>query len=389
MTRTWPVLGTALASVAALAVALLLAPWRLCRADDCPPGSITTVAGSGRSGYALGGYSGDGGPATAARLSAPNDVAVGPDGSLYIADRDNHRIRKVAPTGVITTAAGNGRRGYSGDGGPATEASLNWPCGVDLGPDGSLYIADTRNMRIRMVAHDGIISTVAGDGWREQRGGRYAGDGGPATQASIGTAFDIAVARDGSVYVADGNNNRVRKVDAQGIISTVAGNGTSGYSGDGGRATDATLRGPSGVALGGDGSVYIADTGNHCIRKVDNAGVITTVAGRRAPCHSDLGDRSPAAMGNLCTPFGLAVGPDGSLYISDYTHIRIRRIDSEGVITTVAGTGVGGFSGDGGPPTEATLDQPHGIAVGPDGSLYIADRDNHRVRTVCGEQVAE
>jgi streptogramin lyase len=290
---------------------------------------ITTVAGNGTLGY-----SGDGGPATQAELNIPHGVALGPDGTLYIAD--NVVVRRVAPDGIITTVAGNGTSGYSGDGGPATQAELNSPIGVAVGPDGSLYIADWGNNRIRRVGPDGVITTVAGGG--------IGGDGGPATQAALFEPSAVAVGPDGSLYIPD--RNRIRRVGPDGIITTVAGGASQGYSGDGGPATLAELSFPSGVAIGPDGSLYIAD-GNNRIRRVGPDGVITTVAGNGTIGFS--GDGGPATQAELGTPFGVAVGPDGLLYIADFRNHRIRRVGADGIITTVAGDGTGGFSGDGGP----------------------------------------
>jgi RHS repeat-associated protein len=334
---------------------------------------IITVAGNGSPGY-----SGDGGPATAASLfgwSGFLGVAVGPDGSLYIADTGNNRIRKVAPDGSITTVAGNGGRSYGGDGGPATAASLNIPYGVAVGPDGSLYIADTGNNRIRKVAPDGSITTVAGKGDYS-----YGGDGGPATAASLSFPGGVAVGPDGSLYIADTYNDRIRKVAPDGSITTVAGKGDDSYGGDGGPATAASLSLPYGVAVDPDGSLYIADTGNSRIRKVAPDGSITTVAGKGGDSYG--GDGGPATAASLSFPEGVAVGPDGSLYIADTYNDRIRKVAPDGSITTVAGKGDYSYGGDGGPATAASLSLPYGVAVGPDGSLYIADTYNNRIREV-------
>ncbi|MGH8576907.1 MAG: RHS repeat-associated core domain-containing protein, partial [Gammaproteobacteria bacterium] len=222
---------------------------------------ITTVAGTD-----VCCHGGDGGPATQATLSRPRAIAVGADGTLYIADTESHRIRRVAPDGVITTVAGTGQRGYDGDGGPAAKAKLYYPYGIALGPDGGLYIADTYNQRIRRVGADGVITTVTGTGQ-----GGYGGDGGPAAQAKLYYPYGIAVGADASLYIADFSNYRIRRVGgADGIITTVAGTGgdEEGYSGDGGPAAQATLSYPFGIAVGPDGNLYIADTSNHRIRRV-------------------------------------------------------------------------------------------------------------------------
>ena len=331
------------------------------------PSVNTTVAGTN-----VGGFSGDGGPATQARLSTSKAVALGPDGSFYITQSETHSIRRVGPDGIITTVTGTGVAGFSGDGGPATQASLYDPRGLAVGPDGSLYIADSWNVRIRRVGPDGIITTVAGPGVCG-----FSGDGGPATQASLNNAQGVAVGPDGSLYIADTSNNRIRRIGPDGIITTVAGEGNGGLSGNGGPATQARLYNPSGVAVGPDGSLYIADSTNYRIRRVGPDGIITTVAGTGGEGFS--GDGGPATQATLRYPIGVAVGPDGNLYIADGRDNRIRRVGPDGIITTVAGTGVGGFSGDGGPATQATLFYPEGVAVGPDGNLYIADTYNHRI----------
>jgi RHS repeat-associated protein len=332
--------------------------------------TISTVAGTGASGY-----SGDGGPATNAMLFGPGGVALSPDGSLYIADSINSRIRRVGPDGIITTVAGTGTVGYSGDGGPATGAQLGTPNGIAVSPDGGLYIADYFNNSIRRVGPDGIITTVAGTG-----ASGYSGDGGPATNAMLFGPGGVALSPDGSLYIAD--SGRIRRVGSDGIITTVAGTGASGYSGDGGPATGAML-GPTGVALSPDGSLYIADSGNSRIRRVGPDGIITTVAGTGASGYS--GDGGPATGAMLFGPGGVALSPDGSLYIADSVNNRIRRVGPDGIITTVAGTGTKGYSGDGGPATGAQLaGYSFGIAVSPDGSLYITDTDyvNSRIRRI-------
>ncbi len=339
------------------------------RSADSVSATITTVAGNGNQGF-----SGDGGPATQASLSDPEGVAVASDGSLFIADSGNTRIRRVGPDGIITTVAGNGS-GFSGDGGPATQATLRDPGGVAVASDGSVFIADTDNNRIRRVGTDGIITTVAGTG-----PDRFSGDGGLATLAELDDVDRVAVSADGSFYIADSDNSRIRRVGPDGIITTVAGNGAFRFSGDGGLATLATLWNPQGVALGADGSLYIADTTNHRIRRVRPDGIITTVAGIGTQGFS--GDGGPATQASLRFPTGVAEGPDGSLYIADEDNDRIRRVGPDGIITTVAGNGTQGFRGDGGPATQAALFEPESVAVSPDGSLYIADSDNNRIRRV-------
>lgn len=336
---------------------------------------ITTVAGSGTAGFG-----GDGGPAATASLRCPFGVALDGRGSLYIADYQNHRVRRVDPNGIITTVAGDGAKGYGGDGGPATAASLKDPAGVALDGEGNVYIADRSNQRVRKVGPDGIITTVAGDGTPG-----FGGDGGPATVASLNFPHAMVVDGAGDLYIADDYNHRVRKVAADGIITTVAGDGADGFSGDGGPAVAASLHFPHAVAFDGIGNLYIADRYNYRVRKVSPEGIITTVAGNGTIGFS--GDGGPAATAALNLPQCVVVDGVGNLYITDYGNERVRRVGTDGIITTVAGAGAKGFGGDGGPAALAMLDQPLGIAVDVTGELYIADFGNHRVRKVSGEAV--
>ncbi len=339
-------------------------------------GIISTVAGNGTSGY-----SGDGGPATSAELSFPEGLAMDTSGNLYIADISNQRIRKVAPGGTITTVAGGGNSGL-GDGGPATSSEFNDPEGVAVDASGNLYIADTQNNRIRKVtASTGVITTVAGNGTAG-----YSGDGGPATSAELSYPLGVAVDPSGNLYIADCHNVRIRKVTPSGTITTVAGGGNSGL-GDSGPATSAELSAPDTVAVDSSGNLYIADLYTSRIRKVTaSTGIITTVAGNGQQGYS--GDGGPATSAELFQPFGVAVDASGNLYIADFYTNRVRMVTPGGTITTVAGngygedTGNGGYSGDGGPATTAELWWPFGVAVDSSGNLYIADRGNQRIREV-------
>ena len=339
-------------------------------------GTISTYAGTGAAGYA-----GDGGGATSAKLRNPEGVFVDASGDLYVADTDNHVIRKVsAATGVISTVAGNGSPGSAGDGGAATAARLSFPQAVWVHTNGDLYIADTGNHKIRKVsAATGIMTTVAGDGSPGS-----SGDGGPATTARLNSPRGILVAPNGDLYIGDRSNNKIRKVSgATGNISTYAGTGTAGYSGDGGAATAARLRSPEGVALASNGDLYVADTANHAIRKIAGAtGIITTVAGNGSA--GATGDGGSAAAARLNSPEAVCVGLVGDLLIADTGNNKIRRVTPGGAITTVAGTGVAGFAGDNGPSTAAQLDGPRGVHVSPTGAYFIGDRDNGRVRKVSG-----
>ncbi|MBW1697204.1 MAG: hypothetical protein JRH18_02790 [Deltaproteobacteria bacterium] len=295
---------------------------------------------------------------------------------LYIADTDNHRIRHIdETTGIITTVTGTGSQVDGGDSGPAVDASLDKPNSVSVDTQGNLYIADTNNHSIRKVDTAGIITTVAGNG-----AAGFSGDGGPATDAELKTPRDVYVDASGNIYIADTENNRIRKVDTSGIITTVAGNGASGFSGDGGPATDARLNKPNSVCMDADGNLYIADALNHRIRKVDTTGMISTVAGNGASGFS--GDGGPAANAQLDKPKGVWVDEQGNIYIVDTENHRIRMVDSSGIINTVAGNGVSGYSGDGGPATEAALQKPLGIYVDASGNIYFADTLNSRIRMV-------
>jgi uncharacterized protein (TIGR03437 family) len=331
-------------------------------------GIITTVAGTGTFGY-----SGDGGPATSAQISRPYGIAIDGAGNLYIADYDNHRIRRVSTGGVITTVAGKGTGGFSGDGGLATSALLWFPHGVSVDDSGTLYIADLYNNRIRKVSPAGIISTLAGTG-----SSGFSGDGGPATNAQLAYPYSAAVDGAGNVYIADRQNHRIRRVSPAGMITTVAGKGTGSDSGsDGGPATSAILNFPSDVALDAAGNIYIPD-GTLRIRKVSTSGMITTVAGNGLQYS---GDGGPAASAQLFNPYGVAADATGNFYIADSRNYRIRGVSPDGMITTIAGTGVIGFSGDSGPATSARLAGPKGLAVDQSGNLYFADGSS-RVRKV-------
>ena len=341
----------------------------LVRKFDPAAETTLTVAGGGHVDHFL---------AFLGKLSHPLSVAVDSFGNVYVADNQNHRIRRVSAfTGAIRTIAGTGERGYSGDGGPATEARLSSPGGVAVDAASNIYIADNRNNRIRKVdASTGTINTIAGSG---ERG--YGGDGGPATGALLYLPGGVAVDGSGNVYIADVGNRRIRKVDViTGSISTIAGRGQWGYSGDGGPAIEARLASPTDVAVDGTVNVYIADAGNNRIRKIDAAtGTITTIAGKGEEGYS--GDGGPATEARFSYPGDVAVDSAVNVYIADAGNNRIRKIDAAtGTITTIAGTGERGYSGDGGPATGARLSFPIGVTVGADCRLYVADTGNHRIR---------
>jgi sugar lactone lactonase YvrE len=334
--------------------------------------TITTIAGTG-----VNGFSGDGGPATSARLYAPRGAAVDGQGNIYVATSQDHRVRKVSPGGTITTFAGTGQAGFSGDGGPATSARLYAPEGVAVDGQGNVYIADRFNFRVRKVSPGGTITTFAGGG----RPGFF-GDGGPATSATLRNPSGVAVDGKGNVYIADRDNMRVRKVSSGGTITTIAGTGVQGFSGDGGPATSAQLRFPDGVAIDGQGNVYIADSQNHRVRKVSPGGKVTTFAGTGA-CGSLPGDGGPATSATVCFPRSVAVDGQGNVYIADTNNSRVRKVSRSGTIATFAGTGTCGPAvGNGGPATRAQLCSPSGVAVDGQGNVYIAEEGRGRVRKV-------
>ncbi|HXD92710.1 MAG TPA: T9SS type A sorting domain-containing protein [Bacteroidia bacterium] len=287
---------------------------------------------------------------------------------------------------IITTVAGGGSNGL-GDGGQATAAQLSLLNGASIDAAGNLYIADSFNNRVRKVDATGVITTFAGNGFSTGHPptGAFSGDGGQATNAELN--FPVATASDvfGNFYIVDADNYRIRKVNTAGIISTVAGTGTAGFSGDGGQATAAQII-PSSITLDATGNLYIADEGNSVVRKVNTAGIITSIAGNGTAGFS--GDNGPATAAELNSPRGIIFDQAGNLYVSDIVTYRIRKINTAGIITTIAGngfgagTGQGGFSGDGGPATAAALNFPTGMAFDATGNLYFSDMDNNRVRKI-------
>jgi sugar lactone lactonase YvrE len=333
-------------------------------------GIITTVAGNGSSSY-----SGDGGAASNAGV-APADVVVDASGNLFIADQHNSLIRKVDTSGIIMTVAGNGTSGFSGDGGAATNASLNFPSALALDSSGNLFIADFLNNRIRQVSTLGVISTVAGSG-PFTYSPVSSGDGGPATNATFALPYGVTLDAFGNLFFSD-NNGRIRKVNSNGIITTVAGNGSGVLdAGDGGAATNASLVSPGGVAVNASGNLFIAETGDQRIRKVDTNGVITTFAG------GGIGDGAPAINASLSYPAGVAVDAAGNLFIADDGNNIIRQVNTNGSITTIAGRGgFGTYSGDGGPAIKANLGGPFRVTLDTSGNLFIADAGNDRLREI-------
>ncbi len=331
---------------------------------------ISTIAGNG-----ISAYSGDGGAANGASMAMPCDISFDAIGNMYIADYSNNVIRKINPAGVISTFAGCGIAGFSGDGGPATAAKLNLPIGTAVDALGNVYIVDNYNCRIRKVNSAGIISTIAGNGTAT-----FGGDGGPATSAFLNWPDAIACDFTGNVFIADAGNNRIRKVNTSGIISTVAGNGIAGFSGDGAAANAGSINTPLGVAFDRIGNLYIADNNNHRVRKVNTVGIISTVAGSGSGTYS--GDGGPATAAGIVSLGGLDVDAFGDIFIADYLGNNVRKVNTLGTISTFAGTGTSGFSGDGGLATNAKFATAADIAFDARGNVYVADRDNNRIRKI-------
>ncbi len=321
-----------------------------------------------------------------AGLQSIRAIAAGPDGGLYMADED-HRIKHLTPDGTLTVIVGTGEAGFGGDGGRAITAQLNEPSDVALAADGSVYIADAGNGRIRRVDPRGTMTTVVGIGGQEPVAGEHGpiGDGGPAADALLLRPESVAIGSDGALYIADSGMSLIRHVGTDGIISTIVGQGGGPGYGDGGPATDALLSYPTDIELGPDGSLYIADMLHHRIRRVSIDGIITTVAGMGLP--GDSGDGGLATFARIGRVFGMSVQADGSLYFADSQYHRIRRVGPEGIISTVAGTGQSqgvGESGDGGLAAEARLQVPRAIVMSPDGSLYLGE-GNGVIRSVSAQ----
>ena len=328
-------------------------------------GTITTVVGNG-----FAGATGDGGPATEASLAFPSLMGFDAQGNLYV-HTDDERIRKIDPSGVITTVVGPPAGGEP----PAGEAARVEGHGKAVDANGNLYVASHDHPKVVKVTPSGDVTMVAGTG---EPG--FSGDGGPATEARLGQVYGrLAIDAAGNLYIPDTPNNRIRKVDTKGIITTIAGTGTPGFSGDGGPARKAELNGPTNVSVDGRGNIYISDTENHRIRRIDPRGIISTVAGNGKTGFPDDG-----ALATEVPVGGADVFADseGNIYITDEGYPGIFEVDTEGILTIIAGTGVDGYSGDGGPATEAQLSEPTSVAIGPDGDLYISDWGNNRIRKV-------
>jgi len=350
-------------------------------------GMITTVAGNSYSGAASG-ITGDGGPATAAGLVSPNDVVVDNAGNIYISNGGatvGFSVRKINTSGIISRYAGNNTVGFSGDGGQATAAQLGGPYALAIDNAGNLFISDGGNYVIRKVATNGIITTIAGI----PNGFGYTGDGGPATAAKIGAVFGMAFDAAGNLYLADASFHVIRKIATNGIITTIAGNGTNGFSGDGGAATSAQFNQPWDVYVDGGNNLYVADYNNHAVRKITAAGIISTVAGIGGSLNAGFsGDGGAATAAKLNHPASVTLDAAGNIYISDYSNNRIRKVSTTGTITTIAGSGQSALQGDGpdfyggdyGAATAAAVSSPMGITWN-NNNLYITT-STHRVRRV-------
>jgi sugar lactone lactonase YvrE len=358
-------------SAAAVAAAIAVASTAALGATGAA--TITTIAGNGTAGF-----SGDGGRGNRAQVAGPTGLAVDRAGNVYIADSLNNRVRRVSPNGTITTYAGSNSTSL-GDGGPATSARLHSPTGLAIDRQGNLYIAEYNGARVRRVSPVGTITTVAGTGLRGN-----SGDGGPATSARLYFPRALAVDEQGNLYISDWELSTVRRVSRDGAITTVAGTGRPGFSGDGRPATRAQLKYPEGLAVDRAGNLYIVDSGNGRVRKVSRAGTITTIAGGG----TSLGSGIRAKSARLSNPEGLVVDAHGNLYVADWGNYLVRKISGTR-ITTYAGTGkacgafaIGRSIGDGGPATKAPLCQPWGLTIDRRGNLYVSEQGRSRIRKI-------
>ncbi len=332
--------------------------------------TITTIAGNG-----IAGYSGDNGPATVAKLHQPAFMCYDQFGNLLITDSYNNVVRKVNTSGIITTIAGNGNAGYSGDNGLATAAELRVPLGIAVDAMGNIYFAEYRNNVIRKINTAGIISTIAGNGVAG-----YSGDNGPATNAKLNLPYGLAIDKFGNIYFPEVLNYCVRKINTSGVISTIAGNGTYGFSGDGGSATAAQFRYPGGIAISDTGDIFVADYQNHRIRKINSAGIINTFAGNGTS--GNTGDNGAATDAELNAPNSVYIDDDNNVYITDCYANIVRKVNTTGIITTIAGNGTVGYSGDNGPATLAQMSNPIGLCINKAGNIFVAEYDNNIIRKI-------
>ena len=337
---------------------------------------ISTIAGKdSTSGFCSGSYTGNGGPATNATLNNPGGICFDTAGNLYISDQCYLRIRKINTAGIISLYAGNGNTDSTGDGGPATAAAFESIIHIMADNKGNLFVPDQFVARIRRINAAGIISTYAGDSIFG-----HTGNGGPANAAEIGSVSGIAFDKKGNLYYAD-NTRYIMKINTAGVLTTIGGNGVYGYGGDGGPATNALLKWPTDITIDKKGNIYFTDQGNNNIRKIDTFGIISTIAGSDT-AGGYSGDNGQATAAKLWAPEGIIIDAIGNVYFSDELNNVVRKIDSAGIITTIVGNGTRGFSGDGGPATAAQLNNPAGLSFDKRGNLYIADWLNNRVRKV-------
>ncbi len=343
--------------------------------DPCAEGVPGTVCPIAGTGDMA--FNHDGLPATETAFFLPSEVRRGPDGLLYIMDFNNQRIRRIELDGTVSTIAGDGFHAGAIEGSVATDSSLENPIDFDFLPDGRLVFVSYHDPRVLMIDHDGTLQLVAGNAQPGIRGDE--GDGGPADQAQFIETVGITVAPDGAIYISDPMANRVRVI-RDGMIDTLAGTGFAGGLGDGGPAKAAALNEPSALTLDATGNLYISDAANCTVRRITPDGTISSVAGSNV--HGYSGDGGPALVATLALPDGIAVGPDGTLYIGDRFNSRVRKVTPDGTITTIAGTGTRGYSGDGGPAVEAELGYISRVQLDSDGGLLISDQSNSTIRKI-------
>ncbi len=330
---------------------------------------ITTIAGTG-----VAGNTGDGGPAINAKIRGPIGICCDKKGIIYFSD-DSYKIKKISSTGILSTFAGTGFPGYSGDGGSATDAQIYGCVGIVADKTGNIYFSDFNEHVIRKIDTAGIITTIAGIGSLG-----FGGDGGPATDATLHAPGFLTIDRKGNIYFSDITNNRIRKINTAGIITTFAGTGATGYNGDGIPATDASIFQPSGIAVDSGNNIYIADQYNGRIRKVDTAGMISTIAGNGTAGYS--GDGGPATNALVWGLEGMIVDSGNNIYFADVGNYRVRKISANGIINAIAGNGIMGYAGDGGNPLAGSFETPTDIAIANNGNLYITDRADNRIRAI-------
>lgn len=318
-------------------------------------------------------------PSSAGGNFEPIGLAVGPDGRVYVSDCNAGRVYRVEASDLVVVA-GTGSLGFAGDGGPATSAELDCPTGLTFDRSGTLFIVDHANNRVRRIDRFGVISTIAGSGPTGPQQGAFSGDGGTATSATLRGPWGITVDRSGNLFVSDRDNGRIRRIDSHGIITTFAGNGDLGFSGDGVRATRSSLDRPLGMAVDRSGNLFVADENNNRVRRIDAHGIITTIAGTGD--HASYGDGGQADRAAIADTQDVVLTTAGELIVSESEGHRLRRIDGRRVISTLAGTGQPGRSGDGGPAASAMIDDPGGLAIDARGTVFVADRGNHCIRAI-------